>query len=166
MECWRGRSMRRDRWRPTRARVRFIRLSRGLQIVAAADPAVVWSMLPLLLYPAFVLAFVAFTRALLSTRALVAGCVGFVSSLLRRNFAFQLAHAAAYGQNLAAAWYWAVASAAVLFNRPERCCRPLKSRIDVARFFRRGDDSGRTGFGGTLVHVGVAFHVVLVAPRP
>ncbi len=111
---------------------------------ANADPALVWSLLSWVLYPAFVLAFVAFTRSVASTRGVVAAAIA-LFMLSYGGSAFQLAHAAAYGQNLAAAWYWVLA-AAVLSGRG----RMRAGSLVLA-------------FGGTLAHVGVAVHVGILA---
>lgn len=128
--------------------------------LASADPALVWSMLPLILYPAFVLAFVAFTRALLPTRRLVAGCVG-LFLLSYGGSAFQLAHAAAYGQNLAAAWYWVLAAVALFRETGSIDPRVIPLRRHL--LLRRELTLAVLAFGGTLAHVGTAFHVALLA---
>ncbi len=128
--------------------------------LAAADPAAVWSLLPLVLYPAFVLAFIAFTRALLSTRGLVVGCVG-LFLLSYGGTAFQLAHAAAYGQNLAAAWYWVLAAVTLFRESGSTGARVTPPRRHP--LLRREFTLAVLAFGGTLAHVGTAFHVVLLA---
>lgn len=117
--------------------------------LAAADPAAVWSMLPLVLFPAFVLAFTAFSQALLRSRRLLVVCVA-LFLLSYAGTAFQLAHAAAYGQNLAAAWYWILAAIALSPTRDA----PSRTRLAAVAIL---------SFGGTLTHVGVALHATVLA---
>ncbi len=113
--------------------------------LAGASPAVVFSMLPLVLYPGFVLAFVAFSRVLLPTRHALAWCVG-LFLLSYGGTAFQLAHASAYGQNISAAFYWILAAVALRpYSRPRLAAMTLLA------------------FGGALVHVGVALHMAVLA---
>ncbi len=119
--------------------------------LSGANPVVVWSMLPLVLYPAVVLAFVAFSRALLPRRETLLVCVA-LFMLSYGGTAFQLAAASAYGQSLAAAWFWVVASL-VLCGRDEPA--PLRRRRALA--------AAALSFCGVLVHVGVAFHTAVFA---
>jgi hypothetical protein len=116
--------------------------------VARADVALVWSLLPLVLYPGFVLAFVAFSQAVLVTRNAVVACVA-LFLLSHSGTAFQLSHAAAYGQNLAAAWYWVLA-AIVLGARGQWVPRDILLLATLA-------------LGGALTHAGVALHASILA---
>jgi hypothetical protein len=117
--------------------------------LANADPAVVWSLLPLVFFPGFVLAFTAFSQALLRARPLLLLCVA-LFLLSYAGTAFQLAHAAPYGQNLAAAWYWLLA--AVVLS-PVRAIPPARRLVAVAILT----------FGGALTHAGVALHAGVLA---
>jgi hypothetical protein len=116
--------------------------------LSSANPATVWPMLPLVLYPAFVLALVSFSRVLLPSRRLLIACVA-LFMLSYGGTAFQFAHAAAYGQNLAAAWYWMIAAAVLSATGPHIGRRAVVIAI--------------LALGGTLVHVGVALHGVVLA---
>lgn len=118
-------------------------------LLADADPAVVWSLLPLVFFPGFVLAFTAFSQALLRARPLLLLCVA-LFLLSYAGTAFQLAHAAPYGQNLAAAWYWLLA--AVVLS-PARAVLPARRFVAVAVL----------AFGGALTHAGVALHAGVLA---
>lgn len=117
--------------------------------LAGATPAAVFSFLPLVLYPAFVLAFAAFSKALLPTRRLWFTCVA-LFMVSYAGTAFQFAQAAAYGQNLAAAWYWVLA--AVVFAGLR--ATPMRAHSIVL---------GVLAFGGALAHAGVALHAGLLA---
>jgi hypothetical protein len=117
--------------------------------LAGVDPEVVWSLLPLVFFPGFVLAFTAFSQALLRARPLLLLCVA-LFMLSYAGTAFQLAHAAPYGQNLAAAWYWLLA--AVVLS-PGRGIRPHRRLVAVAIL----------AFGGALAHVGVLLHAAVLA---
>lgn len=114
---------------------------------AAADPGTVWSLLSLVLYPALVMTFAAFSRALRVTR----GVYGLGIALFMVSFggtAFQLAHSAAAGQNLAAAWGW-VLCALVL----GRAWGSVSGCVALALL----------AFGGALTHAGVALHAGILA---
>lgn len=118
---------------------------------AGVSADVVWSVLPLFLYPALVLAFVAFTRTLLARTALVILAVA-LFMLSYGGTALQFAHAAAYGQNLAAGWYW-VLVAVVLGDARDRGTIG-RTRLIV---------SALLAFGGALTHVGVALHAAILS---
>lgn len=118
---------------------------------ADVGPDVAWSVLPLLLYPALVLAFVAFTQTVLARASLVAIAVA-LFMLSYGGTALQFAHAAAYGQNLAAGWYWVLA-AVVLGG--------ARNRSGGGR--ARWAAMAILAFGGALVHVGVALHAAILA---
>ena len=109
---------------------------------AGVGPDVAWSVLPLFLYPALVFAFVGFTGALVSRASLVALAVA-LFMLSYGGTAFQFAHGAAYGQNLAAGWYWVLAALS-LRGAPAALIAAL-------------------AFGGALAHVGVALHAAILA---
>jgi hypothetical protein len=117
--------------------------------LANADPEVVWSLLSLVFFPGFVLAFTAFSQALLRARPLLLLCVA-LFLLSYAGTAFQLAHAAPYGQNLAAAWYWLLAA---IVLSPARGVR-LGKRLVAAAIL---------SLGGALVHVGVLLHAAVLA---
>jgi hypothetical protein len=117
--------------------------------LSGADPEFVWSLLPLVFFPGFVLAFTAFSQALLRARPLLLLCMA-LFLLSYAGTAFQLAHAAPYGQNLAAAWYWLLAA---IVLSPARGVRPALRLVAIAIL----------SFGGALVHVGVLLHATVLA---
>jgi hypothetical protein len=91
-------------------------------------PAPTRSLVAAGVLPGFVLAFTAFSQALLRARPLLLLCVA-LFLLSYAGTAFQLAHAAPYGQNLAAAWYWLLA--AVVLS-PVRAIAPSRRLVAVA----------------------------------
>lgn len=115
--------------------------------LAGANPAVVWSLLPLLLYPVLVLSFAAFSRALLARRTTIVTCVA-LFMVSYGGTALQTAHAAASGQSLAAAWCWML-SALVLTASGSGRARLLAIALLT--------------MGGVLAHVGVVVHALLLA---
>ena len=113
---------------------------------AGVGPDDAWSVLPVFMYPALVFAFIAFTRALCARASLVV-VAGALFMLSYGGTAVQFAQAAAYGQNLAAGWYWVLVT--VVLGDVRHGGVSLRARLFAA---------GVLAFGGALAHVGVAWH--------
>ncbi|MDH4037639.1 MAG: hypothetical protein OEX18_03860 [Candidatus Krumholzibacteria bacterium] len=114
--------------------------------LAGADAVPVWWMLRLLMYPLGVLAFAGF--ASLFTRGVaLALCMGLFLLSYAGN-AVRFADAAAYGQGLAATWYWTLA---VLVLGGGGAGRARKAMVLLL------------AGGGVLAHLGVAMHATVLA---
>jgi hypothetical protein len=113
--------------------------------LAAADPVPVWSLLRLVMFPLAVLAFAGFARAFLRRRADFGACL-VLFFLSYAGTAFQLVNAAAYGQSLAAIWYWVTAAVALGTGGAGRAARAWLALLAV---------------GGVFVHLGVAVHLAV-----
>lgn len=113
--------------------------------VASTEPAVVWRWLPVVLFPAAALALVAFNGTFVaSARAWIAS-----SALILLTFdgnPFRFAAASPHGETVAALWCWVLVAAAA--GGPARL---------------RGWQWALLGAGGVLVHLGVAWHIVVLA---
>jgi hypothetical protein len=114
--------------------------------LAVADPVQVWSLLRLLMYPLGVLAFTGFAALFARGPAMLLCMALFLVSYAGTTFRF--ADASAYGQGLAATWYWTLAVLA-LSGGTRRRVRSVALALVAA--------------GGVLVHLGVALHAAVLA---
>lgn len=114
--------------------------------LAGADPVAVWSLLRVVMYPLSVLAFAAFAARFVRGGALAACLALFLLSY--GGTTLQMVGTAAYGQNLAATWYWVIAALVLGGFGASRA---------------QGVALAVLACGGVLVHLGVALHVALFA---
>ncbi len=118
---------------------------------AGVPPDVAWSVLPLALYPALVFAFIAFTRTLAARTSLVV-LAALLFMISYGGTALQFAHTSAYGQNLAAGWYWVLTAVTLGDARSRTALRGVRLAVLAV-----------LAFGGVLAHVGVALHAAILA---
>ncbi|HEU4365944.1 MAG TPA: hypothetical protein VFT13_10835, partial [Candidatus Krumholzibacteria bacterium] len=113
--------------------------------LSGADPTASWPLLRVVMYPLAVLAFTAFASVFVGGAALAACLALFLLSY--GGTAFRLVDASAYGQNLAAMWYWAVAAIVLRRDAPTRAGGIALAALSA---------------GGVLVHLGVAVHLAVL----
>ncbi len=121
----------------------------SITVLAGSDPATTWVWFPVVMFPAAVLAFAAFAATFVGGGGMLAACI-VLFALSYGGTVWQLAPTSAYGQNLAATWYWVMAALAV------RAATGRLSRAGAALLTL-------VGAGGTLVHLGVAAHGFVLA---
>ena len=121
----------------------------SITVLAGSDPTATWVWFPAVMFPTAVFAFASFAMTFVGGGPMLAACmVLFVLSY--GGTVWQFAPASAYGQNLAATWYWAIAALAV---------RAAVGGLTPVR----GAVLALLCAGGVLVHLGVVAHGFVLA---
>ena len=121
----------------------------SISVLAGSDPTTTWVWFPAVMFPTAVLAFTAFAATFVGGGGMLAACIA-LFALSYGGTAWQFAPTSAYGQNLAATWYWVMAALAVRTV----IAGITRARVSVLALLCAG---------GTLVHLGVLVHGLVVA---
>jgi hypothetical protein len=121
----------------------------SITVLAGSDPTTTWVWFPAVMFPTAVFAFAAFAMTFAGGAAMLAASM-VLFALSYGGTVWQFAPASAYGQNLAATWYWVIAALAV--------------RASIDGLTRaRGTALALLCAGGSLVHLGVVAHGFVLA---
>lgn len=116
--------------------------------IAALDPYDTWQYTTLFVFPFSFLAFLAFCRGFVHSRAQLGWCAAlFLFSY--GGIGLHFSRTVLYGQHLATLWYWILAAVCLV---PARCST-RRSLLCVAII----------SLGGVLSHAGVALHALVLA---